>query len=62
MKDPFDQWRAWLNKPKDSPLTIPSDIHFVMTELLSREGWNDRETVNAAVERYRNEKDPTPPK
>lgn len=31
MKDPFDQWHEWLNKPKDSSLTIPSDIHFVMT-------------------------------
>jgi hypothetical protein len=50
MKDSFDLFHEWANKPKDSPLTIPSDLHFVMTELLTREDWNDREKVNKAVE------------
>jgi hypothetical protein len=56
VKDAFDQWWEWAKKPKDSPLTIPSDLHFVMTELLSREDWNDREKVNRAVEKYRRSK------
>ena len=53
MKDAFDQWWEWVNKPRESTLTIPSDLHFVMTERLSREDWNDREKVNRAVEEYR---------
>lgn len=59
----FDTFWEWANKDRNTDhRTVPSDIHFVMTELLSREDWNDREKVNAAVEAYRNEKDPTPPK
>lgn len=53
-QDSYDQWHEWLNKPRENPEpTIPSDIHFVMTELLNREDWNDREKVNKAVEDYR---------
>jgi hypothetical protein len=49
MTDAFDQWHAWAIKPLSSPLTIPSDLHFVMTELLSPEDRMDREKVNKAV-------------
>jgi hypothetical protein len=58
VKDSYDIWWEWTNKPKDSHLTIPYDLHFVMTELLSREDWNDREKVNQAVEAYRRRERP----
>jgi hypothetical protein len=46
--DAFDQWRDWAEKPLDSDLTIPADIHkAVMT--LAPESRRERATVNAAV-------------
>jgi hypothetical protein len=57
MKDSFDQFWDWANNdptdPNAEPLTIPSDLHFVMTELLSPEDRRDRAKVNKAVEEYR---------
>ncbi len=47
-KDGFDQWWKWANKPLESPLTIPAEIHdAVMT--LTEEERMDRATVNEAV-------------
>ncbi|WJR74936.1 hypothetical protein [Bradyrhizobium sp. NP1] len=53
MKDAFDQWWEWANKPLDSDLTIPSDLHFVMTSLVPEDDWHSRERVNEAVRQYR---------
>jgi hypothetical protein len=61
MKDAFDQWWEWANKdptdPQAESISIPSDLHFVMTELLSDEDWYDRKKVNRAVEEYRARKE-----
>lgn len=47
-KDAFDQWWEWANKPLDSPLTIPAEIHdAVMT--LTEDERRDRAIVNAAM-------------
>src|SRR3982074_1309863 len=47
-KDAFDLWWEWAQKPLDSDLTIPADIHnAVMT--LTPESRRDRAMVNAAV-------------
>jgi hypothetical protein len=44
----FDRWRDWAEKPLDSDITIPAEIHnAVMT--LAPESRRDRATVNAAV-------------
>jgi hypothetical protein len=31
--DAFDRWWKWANKPLDSGLTIPADIHHTVTSL-----------------------------
>jgi hypothetical protein len=50
MKDAFDQFWEWADKRFESPLTIPNDLHYVVTELLNEGERHDRETVNKAVE------------
>jgi hypothetical protein len=46
--DAFDRWRDWAEKPLDSDITIPAEIHnAVMT--LTPESRRERATVNAAV-------------
>jgi hypothetical protein len=46
--DAFDQWWQWAEKPADSSLTIPAEIHdTVMT--LTPEERRDRELVNRVV-------------
>jgi hypothetical protein len=47
-KDEFDQWWEWANKPAESLLMIPAEIHnAVMT--LTEEERLDRAIVNEAV-------------
>jgi hypothetical protein len=52
MKDAFDQWWEWAEKPRDTMLTIDGDIHYPVMEL-SPEDRRDRAKVNEAVRRYR---------
>jgi hypothetical protein len=47
-KDAFDQWQEWTNKPADSDLSIPSDLHGAVMAL-DPDDRNDREKVNQAV-------------
>ena len=46
--DAFDRFWQWANKPLDSPLTIPADIHHPVT-LLPPEARRDRAKVNEAA-------------
>jgi hypothetical protein len=50
MKDGFDLWCQWAEKPVKSVLTIPADIHTAVMEL-SEEDWHDRAKVNEAMQR-----------
>jgi hypothetical protein len=52
MTDAFDQWWEWAEKPLDSMLTIPAELHEAVMAL-SPEDRRDREKVNEAVRRYR---------
>lgn len=47
-KDPFDLWWAWAEKPLDSPLTIPDEIHDAVMALTPDQR-RDRAKVNDAV-------------
>jgi hypothetical protein len=51
-KDAFDQWHEWANKPLDSDLSIPSDLHAAVASL-APEDQLDREKVNRAVSEAR---------
>ena len=51
MKDAFDLGWEWAEKPLDSGLTIPAEIHNPVMAL-SEEDRHDREKVNEAVRRY----------
>ena len=46
-KDAFDLWWEWAEKPADSLLTIPAEIHDAVMAL-SPEERRDRATVNEA--------------
>lgn len=46
--DSFDRWREWAEKPLDSDITIPADIHNAVLTL-APESRRDRASVNAAV-------------
>lgn len=46
--DAFDRYWQWANKPPESTLTIPADIHHAITSL-SPEARRDRAKVNEAV-------------
>jgi hypothetical protein len=50
-KDAFDQWWEWAEKPLDSALTIPAEIHEPVMQLASEDRRN-REKVNEAVARW----------
>jgi hypothetical protein len=52
MKDAFDLWWEWYEKPSESMLMIDGDIYCPVMEL-SPEDRRDREKVNEAVRRYR---------
>ena len=56
MKDAFDLWWEWAQKPHESFLMIDADIHNPIMEL-SAEDRRDREKVNEAVRRYRERSD-----
>jgi hypothetical protein len=47
-KDAFDQWWEWAEKPLDSGLTIPAEIHNAVMALPPEER-RDRAKVNEAV-------------
>jgi hypothetical protein len=46
--DAFDRWWEWAEKPVDSTLTIPAEIHDAVM-LLTPEEWRNRELVNQVV-------------
>jgi hypothetical protein len=48
IKDAFDLWGAWAEKPLESTLTISAAIHDAVVALPPEER-RDREKVNAAV-------------
>jgi len=52
MKDAFDQWWEWAEKPRDSMLLIDREIRYPVMGL-SPEDRHDRDKVNEAVRRYR---------
>jgi hypothetical protein len=47
-KDAFDRWWEWVEKPADSPLTIPSPLHDAVMRLSPEQRLN-RTAVNEAV-------------
>jgi len=51
MKDAFDQWWEWANKPFSDRATIPAEIHQPIMAL-PPEDCHDRAKVNEAVRRY----------
>lgn len=48
MKDAFDTFGEWAEKPQYSRLTIDAELHHAVTSL-PREDWGDREKVNQAA-------------
>ncbi|MET3304437.1 hypothetical protein [Bradyrhizobium diazoefficiens] len=48
--DAFDRFWEWAEKPLDSPLTIPAELHRAVMEL-SPEDRRDRAKVNQAAAR-----------
>lgn len=48
--DAFDRFWQWANKPTESPLTIPAELHQAVMEL-APEDRGDRTTVNRAAAR-----------
>jgi hypothetical protein len=50
--DAFDRFWQWANKPLDSGLTIPAEIHRAITSL-PPEARRDRDKVNEAVRNLR---------
>ena len=51
MKDAFDQWWEWAEKPFSDKATIPADIRAPIMDLRP-EDRRDRAKVNEAVRRY----------
>ena len=49
--DAFDRFWQWANKPLDSPLTIPVELHQAVMELAPADR-HDRAKVNEAVKRH----------
>ena len=47
-KDAFDRWWEWIEKPADSPLTIPAYLHDAVMHLSPEQRLN-RAVVNEAV-------------
>lgn len=47
-KDAFDQFWEWANKPLDSTLTIPSELHEAVI-MLTEDERKDRAVVNETV-------------
>ena len=57
MKDAFDQWWEWANKPFSDMATIPAEIHEPIMAL-SPEDRHDRAKVNEAVWRHQSDRHP----
>jgi hypothetical protein len=51
--DAFDRFWEWANKPLESQLTIPAELHRAVMEL-APEDRRDRATVNQAAARVLN--------
>jgi hypothetical protein len=51
--DALDRWWYWAEKPHESMLTIPAELHDAVMAL-SPDERRDRAKVNEAVRRYRN--------
>jgi alkanesulfonate monooxygenase SsuD/methylene tetrahydromethanopterin reductase-like flavin-dependent oxidoreductase (luciferase family) len=60
MKDAFDPWWEWAEKPVDSMLTIPAELHDAVMAL-SPDDRRDRAKVNEAVRQYREARGPDSP-
>lgn len=43
--DPFDQFWQWAEKPLESPLTIPAELHRAVMELAARNGWSAKRST-----------------
>ena len=52
MKDAFDLWWEWAEMSIDDLLTIDEDIHCAVLQLSPKDR-HDRDKVNEAVRRYR---------
>jgi hypothetical protein len=48
IKDAFDRWWEWVEKPPDSTLTIPAYLHDAVMQL-PPEQRRDRRIVNEAI-------------
>jgi len=48
VKDAFDRWWQWAEKPADSPSTIPAHFHETVMHLSPQQRC-DRKTVNEAI-------------
>ena len=55
MKDAFDQWWEWANKPFSDMATIPAEIHHPVMALPPEDRY-DRAKVNEAVRRHRRDR------
>ena len=55
MKDAFDQWWEWADKPFSDMATIPAEIHEAVMAL-SPEERLDRAKVNEAVRRHQRDR------
>jgi hypothetical protein len=52
LKDAFDQWREWVEKPLGSPLMLPAEIYNPVIALSEKDRL-DRAKVNEAVASYK---------
>jgi hypothetical protein len=57
MKDAFDLWWEWAEKPLDSMLTIPAELHDAVMAL-SLDERRDRAKVNEAARRAEQNREP----
>jgi hypothetical protein len=57
--DAFDRFWLWAEKPLDSPLTIPAEIHHAVTSM-PPEARHDRARVNEAVRQAMERSDENP--
>jgi hypothetical protein len=48
IKDAFDRWWEWVEKPADSKLTVPAHFHDAISKLPPAQR-SERATVNEAV-------------
>jgi hypothetical protein len=48
VKDAFDRWWEWIEKPADSALTIPAHFHEAIMRLSPAQRY-DRKAVNEAI-------------